>query len=140
MRTVTETADVFKALGDETRLRIVHLLLHSDTALCVCEMVDSLHLPQYQISRHLGVLKNAGVVAVDRKGTWAYYCLVQNGNLLRALWQVLERSLKQQQFSRDAAQLDLRLAQRAHGECVVGFVSLEEPGGKTVQSRADVKT
>ena len=63
----------FKALGDDTRLRIVALLSHGE--LCVCHVESALGLPQPTASRQLGILKNAGVVEARRAGTWMYYGL-----------------------------------------------------------------
>jgi ArsR family transcriptional regulator, arsenate/arsenite/antimonite-responsive transcriptional repressor len=64
---------VFRALGDETRVRIVALLSHGE--LCVCHVETALGLPQPMISRHLAVLRAAGVVDGRRDGTWVYYRL-----------------------------------------------------------------
>ena len=65
---------LFKALGDETRLRIVALLSHGE--LCVCHLEAALGLSQPRISRHLASLRAAGVVEDRREGTWVYYRLV----------------------------------------------------------------
>ena len=67
---------VFKAFSDETRLRILFLL--SVRELCVCELVAVLDMPQGRISRHLSVLKHAGLVSDRRDGTWIYYSLVES--------------------------------------------------------------
>lgn len=64
---------MFKALGDETRLRIVHLLFEGE--LCVCDLTHALGMPQSTVSRHLALLKNAGIIADRRCKTWAYYRL-----------------------------------------------------------------
>ena len=64
---------LFKALGDESRLRIVALLTHGE--LCVCHLQDALGLSQPNVSRHLGVLRFAGVVEDRRQGNWVYYRL-----------------------------------------------------------------
>ena len=64
---------VFKAFSDETRLRILCLLTEGE--LCVCELVAVLEMQQGKISRHLAVLKRAGLVADRRSGTWIYYSL-----------------------------------------------------------------
>ena len=64
---------LFKALGDETRLRIVALLSHGE--LCVCHIEAALSLSQPTASRHLSVLRSAGVVEPRREGTWVYYRL-----------------------------------------------------------------
>lgn len=66
---------LFKALGDETRLRIVALLTHGE--LCVCHLEAALAIAQPTTSRHLAVLRHAGVVEQRRHGRWAYYRLAQ---------------------------------------------------------------
>jgi ArsR family transcriptional regulator, arsenate/arsenite/antimonite-responsive transcriptional repressor len=64
---------LFRALGDETRLRIVALLSHGE--LCVCHIETALDLNQSTASRHLGILRTSGVVDCRRDGTWVYYRL-----------------------------------------------------------------
>ncbi|HZO08390.1 MAG TPA: metalloregulator ArsR/SmtB family transcription factor, partial [Myxococcota bacterium] len=59
---------LFRALGDETRLRIVALLAHGE--LCVCHLHEALGLSQPNVSRHLAVLRGAGVVGDRRDGKW----------------------------------------------------------------------
>jgi ArsR family transcriptional regulator len=66
---------LFKALGDETRLRIVALLSYGE--LCVCHVEEGLGLPQPTASRQLGILKNAGIVESRREGTWVHYRLAR---------------------------------------------------------------
>lgn len=66
---------LFRALGDETRLRIVALLSHGE--LCVCHLEKALEISQPTASRQLGVLKSAGVVDSRRDGTWVYYSIVE---------------------------------------------------------------
>ena len=68
------TSQVFKAMSDETRLRILHLLSHRE--LCVCQLTEALGLGQSKISRHLANLRNAGLVSDRRDGLWIYYSLV----------------------------------------------------------------
>lgn len=73
-----DTAQLFKALGDETRLRIMGLLLQGE--LCVCDLVAVLDLPQSTVSRHLSYLKNSGWVADHREGIWMHYSLSGSGS------------------------------------------------------------
>ena len=63
--------DIFKALGDETRLRIFLLLVKDE--LCVCELVDILKMEQSRISHNLKILKNAGLINCKREGKWMIY-------------------------------------------------------------------
>jgi ArsR family transcriptional regulator, arsenate/arsenite/antimonite-responsive transcriptional repressor len=72
---VRSIARVMKALGDDTRLRIVALLSHGE--LCVCHMESALGLSQPNVSRQLAVLKNAGVVEARRDGSWVYYRIAE---------------------------------------------------------------
>ena len=65
---------LFRALSDETRLRIVALLTHGE--LCVCHIENALSLSQPNASRQLGILRTAGVVDTRRDGSWVYYRLV----------------------------------------------------------------
>jgi ArsR family transcriptional regulator len=64
----------FRALADETRLRIVALLSHGE--LCVCHIQEALELPQPNVSRQLGILRAAGLVEDRREGPWVYYRLL----------------------------------------------------------------
>jgi len=75
---VREIADIFKALSDPTRLRIVALLAQGE--LCVCDLMEILKLPQSTISRHMARLKSARIINDRRQGKWVHYSL-QNGNL-----------------------------------------------------------
>ncbi len=65
----------FRALGDETRIRIVALLSHGE--LCVCHLESALGISQPNCSRHLGILKAAGIVDSRRDGTWVYYRITE---------------------------------------------------------------
>jgi len=63
----------FKALADETRLRILKLLEHGE--LCVCDLTAALEMTQPNVSFHLGILKAAGLIRDRREGRWSYYDL-----------------------------------------------------------------
>lgn len=71
---VAERATAFNALGDEIRLKMVRLLGQHD-ALCVCELQAAFDVEQPTVSHHLRILREAGLVDVERRGTWAYYSL-----------------------------------------------------------------
>lgn len=117
---------VFKALGDETRLRIVNILVQSGERLCVCEMTDALLVPQYQVSRHLTVLKNVGMVVTERDGTWIYYSLNrQASECLDDILNVIKKHFKNK-YADDVKRLNERLAKREGGRCVIGFALTEQ--------------
>jgi ArsR family transcriptional regulator len=69
-----QSIDLFKALADETRLRILALLL-SHEELCVCDLIAALKLPQPTVSRHLAYLRKTCWVSDRRCGPWIYYSL-----------------------------------------------------------------
>lgn len=64
----------FRALGDNTRLRLLNLM--GEQEICVCYFVEILGAPQPKISRHLAYLRSAGIVAARREGKWMHYRVV----------------------------------------------------------------
>lgn len=88
---MSEAVKLFKALADETRLRILHLLCRQE--LCVCQIVDALGIAQPKTSRHLAHLRNAGLVIDRRQGLWMYYSLTEpRGELHRRVVEWLTRA------------------------------------------------
>jgi ArsR family transcriptional regulator len=69
-----ELARVFKALGDPVRLRLLSLIAsHAGGEACVCDLTDAFDLTGPTISHHLKVLREAGIIDGERRGTWIYY-------------------------------------------------------------------
>ena len=67
-------ARMFKALGDPVRLRLLSMITSApDGEICVCELTPSFELAGPTISHHLKVLREAGLVDAERRGTWVYY-------------------------------------------------------------------
>lgn len=66
-------ATIAKALGDPIRLQLVDVLRKHAGKVCVCELVPLFDLSQPTVSHHLKVLRDAGIVASERRGLWAYY-------------------------------------------------------------------
>jgi ArsR family transcriptional regulator len=69
-------AAVAKALGDPVRLTLIDVLRKHAGKVCVCELVPLFALSQPTISHHLKVLRDAGLVASERQGLWAYYYVI----------------------------------------------------------------
>jgi len=69
---------IFKALGDKNRLRIVKMLQQRD--LCVCEITAILELATSTVSKHLSILKDAGLIGDSKKGKWVAYYIKTSGN------------------------------------------------------------
>ncbi|NBG88079.1 ArsR/SmtB family transcription factor [Isachenkonia alkalipeptolytica] len=68
-----EIVEILKALGDDTRVRVLHLI--QEKPLCVCEIQEILGISQSNTSRHLIKLKNAKLIRGDKKAQWVYYSL-----------------------------------------------------------------
>ena len=82
----TALAGTFKALADPTRVAIVNRLTTSES-VCVCDLTAAFDLSQPTISHHLRILREAGLVEAERRGTWAYYRLVPDAiDALRAVF------------------------------------------------------
>jgi ArsR family transcriptional regulator, arsenate/arsenite/antimonite-responsive transcriptional repressor len=75
--TATGLARVFKALGDPVRLRLLSMIASRDGGeICVCDLTPAFDLSQPTISHHLKLLKQAGLIDSERRGTWVYYRLL----------------------------------------------------------------
>jgi ArsR family transcriptional regulator len=66
-------APMFKALGDPVRLRLLSMIASSGSEVCVCDLTGSFDVSGPTISHHLKVLREAGLVDCERRGTWVYY-------------------------------------------------------------------
>src|SRR3954467_15387125 len=120
---VYELENVFKALADKTRLRILALLGINE--VCVCHIHDSLELPQPTVSRHLAYLRKSGLVAARRDGVWMHYQLSRSlhpviqavvAAALDALQRLPATTRDRKQFQRSFGQLyvlDSPLVERA---------------------------
>jgi ArsR family transcriptional regulator len=69
------TAELFRALGDPARVRILNALATTTQPVCVCELIEPLGLSQPTVSHHLKKLTNAGLLEREQRGKWAYYSL-----------------------------------------------------------------
>lgn len=119
---VSAIAELFRALGDPLRVRMFYLLVASGEPLCVCEIVDALDMPQYQVSRHMAVLKRVGLVDTRRDGTWVYHFATFPATLTAECWQELQASFLQAlQLNQDRQRLQTRLKLREAGRCVIGL-------------------
>ncbi|MDO8137123.1 MAG: metalloregulator ArsR/SmtB family transcription factor [Candidatus Brocadiales bacterium] len=124
--------EVFKALADPTRLRILYLLAYAGKELCVCEFVDSLEEPQYNVSRHLRVLRQAGLLKERKEGRWVYYSLSQDRSSFKDSLLKLVRSISIDK--KDVERLKERLCIRVKGRCVLGIQKghlLSKKGGRS---------
>lgn len=112
-----ELTTIFKALSDETRLRIIKLLEHGE--LCVCDITAALDMVQPKVSFHLSALKESGFIKDRKQGKWIHYSLNEKDQLRRMLiYSVCER-MRDGAASQDRKRLG-------------AFLGEKEPGGKVV--------
>jgi len=78
MNQLNQLEELFRALADGTRLRILRLLMAGE--LCVCNIHDALKIPQAKASRHLAYLRRVGLVTTRREGLWIYYRLSKSAD------------------------------------------------------------
>ena len=109
------SAEFFRALADETRLRILNLLVQGE--LCVCDIMTVLDIGQSKASRHLACLRNAGLVRDRRSGVWMHYSLAEpNGVTHRRILEWLAEAATE--LPQAAADLKaLRAQQRRAAQC-----------------------
>jgi ArsR family transcriptional regulator len=69
------TAQLFKALGEPARVKILNVLATSDEPVCACELIPALGLAQPTVSHHLKKLTEAGLLAREQRGVWAFYSI-----------------------------------------------------------------
>jgi len=96
---------LLRALGDETRLRIVALLTHGE--LCVCHIEAALDLLQANASRQMGILRSAGIVEPRREGSWTYYRLAaqEDADRRRVLASLVKSFAAEESLRRDVQRL-----------------------------------
>lgn len=74
-----DLADLLKALADPTRLRLLDLLVEQSAPLCVCDLTPRFEQHQPTISHHLRILRQAGLIVGEKRGTWSYYAATERG-------------------------------------------------------------
>lgn len=99
-------SEVFKALGDETRLRILNLLTVRE--LCVCQMIEVLKITQPNISKHLNRLRYAGVITCRKIAQWCYYSIsksfTDNNSVLFDF--LMDKWQNSEQYEKDRQRMD----------------------------------
>ncbi|VAW64414.1 hypothetical protein MNBD_GAMMA11-517 [hydrothermal vent metagenome] len=115
---------LFQALSDTTRLRIIRLLATTEQEICLCELVDTLLEPQYNLSRHLKVLRQTGFLTSQKEGRWVYHRLTTAPDYLQQLYSMV-RSLPDTEgvYRMDLENFNKRIALREGGRCQVGILS-----------------
>lgn len=131
---LVQMESLFKALADATRLRILGLLLAGE--VCVCDIHESLKIPQSRASRHLAYLRRSGLVETRREGLWIHYRM---GKLADPVLAAISDAVRHALTHIDTVHRDGERLQKRTGCCVpspreVGGVSCCAPAAVTVNA------
>jgi ArsR family transcriptional regulator len=118
---MNELVTIFKALSDETRLRIIKLL--EDGELCVCDITAALDMVQPKVSFHLSTLKEAGLIKDRKSGKWIHYSLNEKDLFRRMLILSACERMQDGTISVDRKRLN-------------AFLGSKDAGGKVVSLKA----
>jgi len=121
---MNDLVTIFKALSDETRLRIIKLLEQGE--LCVCDITAALDIVQPKVSFHLSALKEAGLIKDRKQGKWIHYSLSEKDLFRRMLILSTCERMQESTIASDRKRLD-------------SFLGKKEQGGKVVSLKSKVR-
>jgi ArsR family transcriptional regulator, arsenate/arsenite/antimonite-responsive transcriptional repressor len=121
---MNDLVTIFKALSDETRLRIIKLLEQGE--LCVCDITAALDIVQPKVSFHLSALKEAGLIKDRKQGKWIHYSLSEKDLFRRMLILSTCERMQDSTIASDRKRLD-------------SFLGKKEQGGKVVSLKSKVR-
>jgi len=81
--------EVFQALSDPLRVRMMRIFVSSGEEACLCELADSLLEPEYKLSRHLKTVRQAGLLSASKDGRWVYHRLVTGVPFLAQVYKAI---------------------------------------------------
>jgi ArsR family transcriptional regulator len=116
-----ELSTIFKALSDETRLRIIKLLEQGE--LCVCDITAALDMVQPKVSFHLSALKEAGLIKDRKQGKWIHYSLDDKDLFRRMLILSACERMQDGAIAADRKRLEAFLGEKNQGGKVVALKS-----------------
>ena len=114
--------EIFAALSDRTRLRIYKILNAVKKEVAVCEIRDSLEESQYNVSKHLQILKNVSLIKESKSGRWVFYSVNREAGI--NLSSVVD-GIKDTCFDEDLIRMKKRLGLRKDGEVVSCSIARE---------------
>lgn len=131
-----EPHELFQALSDFTRLRVVRLLASSKDEACLCELSQCLREPEYKLSRHLKQLCQSGLLSAEKDGRWIYHSIPSGEAALQALFKFISKIPDSNGvFAEDLKRFQKCILVRKGGRCnVTAAESL--PQKKTKKARA----
>jgi ArsR family transcriptional regulator len=118
---MNDLVTIFKALSDETRLRIIKLLEQGE--LCVCDITAALDIVQPKVSFHLRALKEAGLIKDRKQGKWIHYSLSEKDLFRRMLILSTCERMQDSMIASDRKRLDSFLGKKEQGGMVVSLKS-----------------
>jgi len=114
-----DPVELLQALGDRTRLRLLRLLVSlPKEEACLCEFSDSLQEAEYNVSRHLKILRQAGLLEAKKEGRWVYHQLVADQSMKPFYRLVKELGDSAGTFAIDLKRFRAEIASRETGRCV----------------------
>ena len=117
---IIKELEKYKAIGEQTRFRIVRLLIKAGKNLCACELIDILKKPQYTVSKHLNILKRAEIVREHRDGRLMKYRLKNDSTFNKRLFKTIKavEDVSNPIFKKDIERLGKRFSLRKGEKCV----------------------
>ncbi|UYL09896.1 metalloregulator ArsR/SmtB family transcription factor [Bdellovibrio sp. SKB1291214] len=113
-----EPTALLQAIADKTRLRILRILVSlPKEEACLCDLTDSLQEPEYNVSRHLKVLRNAGLLSSRKDGRWVYQSLSSEKSVKPFYRLIAEIPDLDQTFAKDLKRFKNELAKRSNKLC-----------------------
>lgn len=126
--------NVFQSLADPLRVRVIRLLADSKEEACLCEFVESLMEPEYKLSKHLKVLRQAGLLSTEKEGRWIYHRLVLDTPFQQQLFKVVQAIPDTEGvLSKDRERFKKRMRLRENGRCCVGVQNKSLAGAGKVK-------
>ena len=114
-----EYTTIFKALSETTRLKIMWLLFTVDLKVSVSEIIDVLGESQCNVSKHLKILKNAGLIHEKKEGRWSFYYYLEGDNKFHQHIQKTILQIPNSLMKEETHRCQKRLAMRVDGKCVL---------------------
>ena len=113
-----EPTVIFKALSDNTRLRILRVLVSMPREeVCLCEMTDALQEPEPNVSRHLKALRQTGLLMAEKEGRWVYHRLVPSKVMLPIYKLIASLPDKDGSFKKDLSRFKSEIKKRTSDRC-----------------------
>ena len=113
-----EPTEIFKALSDRTRLRILRVLVSMpNEEVCLCDLTDALLEPEANISRHLKVLRTSGLLMAEKEGRMVYHRLVPTKESKLFYNMIAKLPDPDGNFKEDLSKFKVELKKRSYGRC-----------------------